>query len=43
MDSTLVLDEDTNTENPRLTDGDLTTRQRSASPEEIKWEVGMVD
>ena len=43
MDSTLVLDGDTNTENPRLTNGDPTTSQRSASPKEIKWDVGMVD
>jgi len=38
MDNTLVLDGDTNTENPRLADGDLTISKASASSEEIKWE-----
>ena len=38
MDSTLVLGGDIHTENPRIADGDPTTRKASASSEEIKWE-----
>ena len=38
MDSTLVLDRDNHTKNPRLADGDPTTSKASASSEEIKWE-----
>ena len=38
MDSTLVLDGDTHTENPRHANGDPTTSKVSASSEEIKWE-----
>ena len=38
MDSTLVLDGDTHTENPRHANGDPTTSKVFASSEEIKWE-----